>query len=110
MSISKLNKVGEVDKGKQVSFLTTELNEIIEKINEMVEVVNYLGKIKEVEYKYSAIYLLNKKKYEDLIESGVNVDKLTLRGLGQLLGLKHPQTVKNFLVKYKISKLLKEEE
>jgi hypothetical protein len=110
MGISKLNKVGEVDKGQQVSFLTTELNEIIEKINETVQVVNYLARIEKIEYKYSETYLLNRKKYEDLMASGVDVDQLTLRELGCKLGIRHPQTVKNFLIKYKKSKLLREEE
>ena len=81
-----------------------EQNETRELLNEIVDTLNYLMRDKKANYKMSGFYLDNVKKYERLIESGLDVDNMTLRELGNELGIKHPQTVKNFLSKYKLLK------
>jgi len=37
------------------------------------------------------------RKIRDLIESGVDIDKMTLLEIGQLIGVTHPQIVKHHL-------------
>jgi hypothetical protein len=100
--IPLLGYIDNKDVPEDVKRYIKQQNEVRNLLNDIVDTTNYLMKDKLASYKMTNFYLKTAKRYEQLISEGIDVDSLTLRELGKELNLKHPQTVKNFLSKYKM--------
>lgn len=90
---------------KSISFIEGYNPTLLEStVNELVDAVNLLLSDRILKYKYSKRDDELFCKISSLNGEGVDVFNLPLRKVGKLLGLKHPQTVKNILLKYRLLK------
>lgn len=87
------------------------INELVMIVNRQQDEIDMLKfKFSGIKEGYSIIYKIrsvdreNFKKLEILTERGIDIYKKTLREVGQMIGIKHPQSVKNLLIKYKLQR------
>ena len=95
------NKIGFVE-GVEVD---NTIKLLTDTVNSLIDNVNYLMNVRIIEYKNTETYIERVKKYEQLIKDGVDVDSLSYRVLGEKMGIRGAQSVKDFVAKYKFNKL-----
>ena len=88
-------------------FTIREINNTREKLNEMVDYINRLYQLQSIKESRDLKNIEMMKKFEQLEKDGYNVTELSLRELGSLMGDIHPQTVKNYLIRYMREELSK---
>jgi len=88
---------------KRISFVEGYTPTTVEQtLNEVVDMVNVLSRHILKGMKRTPFSDEKLLKLAELENDGVDIDSMTLRELAEKLGIKHPQTAKNILKKYRV--------